>query len=353
MSESNKYQPLPQEDEISLRDLILLVLKYVKEVLKYWWAIGIVVILLAGVFAYRAYKAPVTYLSDLSYTVSESGLSGIAGGLLGRFVGGRGGCPVMKMQAMMTSRKIMERVLLRKEEVDGIDDYLINHHARIYKYAERIEDYSPITSAVLASKENKSIFKKVIKDINKTLLSQSLDEETGIASFSVTSISEEYAYTLTEVLFEELDEFYRETELKEQRATLKSLEHAADSIYKQINKLTYAVAQKQDNDRGRFFAIDQVDVVKTQAEIEFLSKAFIEVSKNLETVKFTVASTNPAISLIDPPMYPLKDQRKSFIIQGIIGGFIGGFLSALFILARRIFIDIMQYEEGEEESEDE
>lgn len=337
-----------QEDEISLKDLILLVQTYLQECLKFWWIIGIAGLSIGAFFFYRAHKKPITYNASVSYTTSDgAGLGGLAGGLLGRFVGGKSGSSIAKMQAMLTSGPIMQRVLFTKVMLGDQEDYLINHHLRLWGYDE--EEFGavvPLKSGALTSLLEKKLFKRVRGQIQEQLLSQGLDEESGIAFIKVTSSSEEYAFELSRTLFEELQRFYIESEVGEQQKTLDQLQNRADSIYSVINVNTYQLARREDSDKGRFFATDRVPDMKAQAELAFLKSAYEEVVKNLETIKFTVASSTPSIKVIEQPMYPLEKNQTSKLKQLLIGGFLGGFLAVLFIVSRRIFREIMAEDEA-------
>lgn len=346
MEQQNTYI---QEDEISLKDLILLIQSYLLECLKWWWLIVIAALLVAALFFYKVYKKPITYNAVVSYTTSDgSGLGGLAGGLLGRFVGGRGGgSPIAKMQAMLSSRQIMHRVLFTKAIVDEKEDYLINHHLMLHGYdEEEFGEFVPFKSPSLDHLKQKKLFKGVHGAITERIMSQGIDEETGIAKIKVTDESEEYAFELSRTLFEELQRFYIESEVGEQQKTLDQLQGRADSIYSVINANTYRLARLEDSDKGRFFATDRVPDLKAQAELAFLKSAYEEVVKNLETIKFTLASSTPSIKVVEQPMYPLEKNQTSKLKQLLIGGFLGGFLAVLFIVSRRIFREIMTEDEA-------
>jgi hypothetical protein len=297
----------------------------------------------------KAYRSDRLYTAKVSYTTSDgNGLGGLAGGLVGRFIGGGRSSPIAKMQAMLTSRKIMEKVLLRKETINGQEDFLINHHARLFKFEEnsKLEFKSFKEGKLKTIKENEA-FLLAYKQINKAFLSQNLDEGTSIASINIASTSEEYAYVLSITLFNELEGFYIDSEIGQQQKILDRLELRADSIYHEIEKITYRIANLSDFDRGRVFNTDKVPELKAQAELSFLRTLYQEIIKNLETIKFTVTSATPTIKAIDLPMLPLEVKGKGTIKSTITGGFLGGFLSILFIVGRKVLRDVMSDEEEE------
>ena len=339
-----------QDDELTLKDLILLVQEYIKLCLRNWWLIGIIAILLGGLYVFKESRKDTKYTAALSYTTSEGGgLGGLAGGLLGRLTGNKGGASIFKMQGMLQSRLILEKVLFRKVTINDKNDYLINHYGYIYDIFKEQKDPEkmlyPITSPNLTSKKEKKFLLLAHKFIVKKMLDQSLDEDTGIAQFKVTSLSEEFSYFLALGIYDELEKFYIDSEVGEQQKTLFKLEQRSDSIYQVIQNTTYKVARLQDADKGRYFAIDKLPEIKAQAELEFLQTVYIEVLKNLETIKFTVASSTPTVKAIDKPMLPIKPSPKSYLIQLIVGGFLGGLLTVVFIIGRKSFNDVMSDDE--------
>ena len=77
--ETNQYQ----DDEISLKDLILKIQEYFKEVIKYWWIILAFILLCGGYSFYKWYTSKVYYNATLSFMLSES--EGESGGMASVF----------------------------------------------------------------------------------------------------------------------------------------------------------------------------------------------------------------------------------------------------------------------------
>ena len=326
-----------ENDEISIKDLILLIKKYFFVLLRKWWLIGIFGILVGGYFYYSASKQPTTYSAELTYTSGEGNSLGGVGGLLGGFLGRGRSNPLAKAQAMAKTQKIGKTALFTKVYIDDTLDYLINHHGRIYEF----EEFVPFKDNLLSTKKERKVFKTILSIINKAFFTQSIDEETGIASMSINTLSEDYSIELTKTYYESLVDFYKKTEVGQQQKTLNALQNRADSIYGVIQSTAYGIARIKDQDKGIFWAVDRVPETQATTELTFLTSAYQEVVKNLETLKFTVASNTPSISAIDYPTTPLKPQKESKLIKALIGAFIGCFLASLFILGRQIIADIM------------
>ncbi len=121
-------------DEISLKELILLVRGYFFEILKYWWIILIVSASFGLIYGLSAFFKNTTYKSSLTFMLND-GSGGSMGGvanLLGSFgFGGGGENNKDKMIELMKSRFIIKKVLSQEEIIGGTKDYFGNHLMRI------------------------------------------------------------------------------------------------------------------------------------------------------------------------------------------------------------------------------
>ena len=75
--------------------------------------------------------------------------------------------------------------------------------------------------------------------------------------------------------------------------------------------------------------------------VEVLNAMYLEIVKNLELSKITLLNQTPIINIIDTPTLPLKEDKKSKILFGVLGGFLGGFLSICFFIFRKLFKDAL------------
>ena len=160
----NINQQYIQNDEISLKELIIIIQIYIKECLKNWVLIAIMGVGFGLLLGIKTYKSDRLYKATVSYTTSDGGgLGGLGGGLVGRFIGGGKGSSIFKMQAMLTSRKIMEKVLLQKVVIDGQEDFLINHHARLFEFEKTKLKFKPLKVGKLNTLQENEAFLLVYK----------------------------------------------------------------------------------------------------------------------------------------------------------------------------------------------
>ena len=75
--------------------------------------------------------------------------------------------------------------------------------------------------------------------------------------------------------------------------------------------------------------------------VEVLNAMYLEIVKNLELSKITLLNQTPIINIIDEPILPLDEDKKSKTLAGLLGGFLGGFLSLFFFIFRKLFKDAL------------
>jgi hypothetical protein len=101
------------EDEISLRDLILKMGSFVREVIRYWYIPVLFILLAVGYQAFQYFRFVPVYPAKITFSVDEDegGGSGGLSGILGQF--GFGGVRpgrfnLDKILALSKSRRVIE-----------------------------------------------------------------------------------------------------------------------------------------------------------------------------------------------------------------------------------------------------
>ena len=69
---------------------------------------------------------------------------------------------------------------------------------------------------------------------------------------------------------------------------------------------------------------------------------YLEIIKNLELSKLTLLNQTPIINIIDKPILPLKQDKRSKSKFAILFGFIGGFLTVGFFIFTKLFNDALE-----------
>lgn len=356
--EQQAYQAYTNDDEITLKELILKLQEFWQELWKQKFWIAAVGFSVAGIFVYNALTTPPTYPATLTFMVNEDGSRGGGGvsSILGQFGfggGGKGGkFNLDKIVKLTSSRNIVQGALFSKTVIDEKEDYIANHIIRVYELKEKWRDGGMIPVDFIFSHDSISQFdiveNKVLKSVHALvvgsedgIMSQSYDKDTGILSLSANSQSEVLSIQVVHTIYARLSDYYISRAIEPQQKTYNAIKSKTDSLRTRLRSLTYQQADYQDRNLDVLF---QRDVVKKQ-ELGFeqtaTAKAYAEALKNLELADFTLKNKTPAFQIIDAPIVPLSPSQSSLVKSIAIGGILGGFLAVLFFVIRKIIRDAM------------
>ena len=339
-----------QDDEITLKDLILKVKEYAREV----WKSKFIVVLFGALglvfFLYKHYNTPVTYSAETRFIVEGSGgMGGGIAGLLGQF-GIRRDSKVnpYKIQEVAKSSKIIQKIIFNK-----INDTLIaNKIIDLYDYHKAWEKnpneelhgfyFTQTDLSKFSNTENivmKAILGKIIGGPNAKdpLLSVGFDEDSGIFNISFTTEDPDLSMQMEKDLYTEIRIFFEESIVANQAATVKILQAKADSIQNLINNKTYAAASIQDRSLGLISNVQGVRGDRLQKEATVLTTALAEVIRSLEMADISLRDVQPMFMQIDESLPPINGSESSLIKNILSGLFIGFFISIAFIFLKGIY----------------
>lgn len=348
--------------EISLKELILNLQHYWRFLLSKWriiLAAGLVGSLLGFTIAFfqkPIYKAKFTFALEDENSSGGGGLGG-ALGLASQFgfdLGGSGGGAFAgdNLLELMKSRLIIQKTLLTNISVNGQKRTLAELYIDINHLRDKWKDKSELNSVKFVSKSEPQKLTRVqdslLGEFHKDLISKylsvsKLDKKLSIISVNVSSYNEIFAKYFTDVLVNNVANFYVETKTKKSSNNLAVLQHQTDSVRRQLNNAISGVATSVDlnpnpNPSRKVLSVPsqrrQVDVIANQAILT-------ELVKNLEISKVSLRKETPLIQVIDQPIFPLEKQRKSKVVSGIVGGILCGFLAIAWLLLSKIFRNII------------
>ncbi len=349
-----------KDDEVSLKELLIKIQEFYKEVFNNWKLVILIPIPFILIFLYRAYITPKIYPAELTFMVNENEGNSMGGvnAILGQFgLGGRGGgkSNLDKMLELATSRKIIQNVIFEKSIVEDNMDYLANDIINVYDLHEKWEkDTTGLANfffpdKIIADSFNKSE-NKVLKTIyalivgtKKTegILNTSFSQETGIMKIKVDSKSEALSIKLSKSVYENLSKFYVEKSVEKQSETYKVVKEKVDSIKFLLAAKEYSLASFKDSNRGLWTTKTRLSELRLQRDVQVLSAMYGESIKNLEIADFTLKNKTPFIQIIDAPIAPIDPVVESKLKAIFLGGFLGGFLIVSFIIMRKIYRDTM------------
>ena len=347
------------EDEITLKDIVLKVKEFSSELVRRWiWILGLSFIL-ALVFYFNARLTPTEYQSELVFMINEEkgGGGGGISSLVSQFgisVGGGGGeYNKEKIITLSSSGKIINPVLLDSLEVNGENDLIGNHLIRLYELHEQWEDSNNqelknfyFTSdsidnfAITENSALKSCYRLITGTKNSPALSScSYQEDSGILSITTQSISEELAQGLTDKIYHNLSTFYIKQQTEPQQKSFESIKIKADSLNTLIRSKEFELASLRDGNNNVYLQKFKLRESRLQREIPTYASQYAVLIQNVENADFILKNKTPFFQVIDYPFFPLSTISSNAKKSAFLGGIGGVFLAALIIIIRKVFLD--------------
>lgn len=368
MSENIKNIDSSNSDVISLKDLIIILQDYWKEVWKYkFWVIASM-LLFSFLLAIKAKTSKSVYKASLTFMINDeeggSGLSGI-GAILGSFgLDGPGGDGqnLDKILQLSKARKISQNAFFEKVDIDGNIDYLANHVINyqdslgmwfdppFYQFwlkESPLKEFRFAHDSVPAFNKTENLGLKIIHLIVSGnndipgITSAEYNDDSGIMTISTTSKNPDIAYHLTKECYAALQQYYVFNSIEKQRVTYDLVKVKTDSIQQALRADEYALATLKDTKRKRFLTKDKLPELRLEGKIKMGYAALGKALENLEIADFTLKNKTPFIQVIDEPLQPLLPIKPSLVKGILFGAILGGFLSIGLILLRKIYRQTM------------
>lgn len=368
MATNNANTGIYDDDEITLRELILKVREYFQETLRNWKIIFVIVIISLAYMSYRYISSDYAYRAELTFMINQNEASGTLGlgSILGQFgMGGRGEFNRNRIIGLSTSRRIIEKAIFEKAFINGKEDFLANHliinldtqnlwtPSPFYKRSlpkdnpmsgfrfmhSGISEFDSLENAVLIR-----LYEIMAGNARKGIMgmmSNGFNKESGILHISVTTDNPELSVSLTNSLFDNLSQFYIDNTIEQQKTTYDVVKAKSDSLYYLLQSAEAGAAAFEDQSVGTWGSSSRLPGLRLNSEIQKLSILYGESLKNLEIADFALKNQTPFVQAIDRPILPLEGIKTSLLKSIILAVLIGILLSSIFIMGRKIYRDSM------------
>ncbi|NEU10300.1 lipopolysaccharide biosynthesis protein [Flavihumibacter sp. R14] len=349
------------DDEISLKELILRIREWWNYILSKWFVIFVAGIIGALIgLAYAFYKKPV-YTAELSFALEDdkAGGGGLGGalGLASQFgfdLGGSGGGAFSgdNLLVLMKSRTMIQKTLLTPVDVNGKKQTLVELYIDFNQLRDKWKDKPEFKNLLFEVGNDPKQFTRtqdsLIGEFHKTLTKSNLsvakiDKKLSIISVKVNSGNELFSKYFTEILVKEVADFYVETKTKKSYQNVSILQHQTDSVRRQLNGALSGVAASLDvnPNPNPSRQILRVPSQRRQVDVQANQAILTELVKNLEISKVSLRKETPLIQVIDRPVLPLQKEKFGKLKGLLLGGFLGGLFTVMFLFSKRIFKSIM------------
>ncbi|MEJ6981609.1 lipopolysaccharide biosynthesis protein [Pedobacter sp. P351] len=350
-----------QDDEISMKEIILRIQYLYKYLLKRW-PIFVLAIILGGLLGvmYGYTKKP-AYKAEIMFVLEESqsgnGLGGYTS-LAGQFgidlagASGGGVFASSNLLALMKSRSMIQKALLTPVVIDSTKITLAELYIRINNLRDQWVDSKLLASVSfplglkpeefsLAQNAAMKLFHGAIT--TKDLKIEKPDKETGIISVKVISTHEIFSQQFAEALIKEVSNFYIETKTRKSAANVAILQHQTDSVKRALNSSITGVAVSSDANPNPNLALQvlRTPSQRKQFDVQINQAILTQLIQNLEVAKVSLRKEMPLIQIIDRPIMPLEVVEFSLYKGFFLGAFLAFFLTSFYILFREILRSIM------------
>ena len=323
------------DDEITLKDIIL----KIQEWLSIVWPHRVRIITLSltiGLMAalYTKFLTKPTYSASYQLFFEEEG-GGMSGAMrlassFGFSLGGGGGSSSITVQEYLTSRDNIAKAMLA--ELDSgrlVDRYYV-------KALEKDEEFAEEYSSKFGTNQRytDSVLTEITIALNEEHLGASMDEETGVVSFSVNFKDEGFVYDLSNQLIANTEEAFIDWKKEKSQDAVDAFQGKVDSLELAIDATLRRLGEYEDQNNSLVSSVDKMKRMRLTIDMEALKVAYGEYIKGLEMSKAELMNLEPPFKYFDAPTYPLNKENGSAAKAGVFGSVITGFLLVLFFIGR-------------------
>jgi uncharacterized protein involved in exopolysaccharide biosynthesis len=343
-----------EQEEISLKELILKAKDWISYLWGYKWRIIIAGIIGGALgFSYAKYFTKPTYTSTISFTLEQkNGSGGALGGLasslgLGEIGAGSssgmfGGENILHL--IKSNRIIHQSLKETQSELKGnhlLNDYIKNHFAKGIK-AKKINYYPKKLDSVVFNRAQDSLLIAITKSLRESQISvDRLDKKTTIINLDVKDVNEQWAYLFSKALVKNAIDLYLEIKIGKLLRAEEELTNKRDSIRGLLDGSITTLAFETDLNSHTPLMRYKTNQVKKQIDVDVLKSMYANVIQNLEVTKIQRSQEEPIIEIIDEPIFPLKIEKFGNLKGSVIGGFLSLIILMAFLTFKRIMKGLM------------
>ena len=352
-----------EQDEISLKELLLKIKDWYRFLLSKWLVIVAAGIIGGAIGVGYAFMQKPEYTANLSFALEDekSGGGGLSGALglasslgidLGTSAGGAfSGANLIEL---MKSRKIVEKALLNPITINGKTQSLAQYFIHFSELNKKWSDkpllkgitFTPGANRSTYTLQQDSILGKLYENItgdNRLLSVTQKDKKISIISIEVKSTNELFSKAFTESIAQEVSSYYIEIKSKKAKQNVEILQHQTDSIRGELNGAIVGVAAAADNTFGLNPAmmVRKAPGTRRQVDVQANTAILTQLVTNLEMAKVSLRKETPLIQVIDKPILPLKKDKVGKLKSLILGSILAGFLTVLVLIFKKLFAGIL------------
>ncbi|MDA8692829.1 Wzz/FepE/Etk N-terminal domain-containing protein [Saprospiraceae bacterium] len=342
------------DDEITLKELILKIVEFSKELWRRKFLIIIIAIICGGIAYALNLKFKNTYSSSLSFLLNENTESN-TDAAISALLGINSSIPLNKVTEIAKSARVLHNVILSKGVVNGKVDYFGNHIINIYDLHKdwdtgiKDEKYKELDLTNFYFEKNKvEDFKtnelRALSQIHKLIVSNiltiSYNDKTSIFNMNVTTQNSELTSELLNTIYTQLIKFYTYQTVGKPKENFSILVQREDSLYSVMTKMESQLAYLDDRTLGLKSRAPLVGRDDLKRKYNSALEMYNKVNRNKEELEFMLQNKSPEFQILDRTFIP-KSNTSSWKKNVLIGLFIGLFLGVIYVLGSKVIRDAL------------
>ncbi len=353
------HSPASTSSAITLRQFLTILYDYFKELVRNSLWIGLLCVGAFMLAKWYTADMKVKYLAKSSFmTNSDSGgsMSGIMQ-LAGQFGigGGKNGVNADKLGELIGSQQMVFKTLLKKVEIEGQEDLLVNHYIKIFNKhddweSEELRDlqFRPVVHQdSLSFAENKAIL-KIYDEMLAKYMHVNIGQ-SGIIRANFESNSPLFGKFFIEELIVTLRDFYVNKTVEQQKIAYEVISHRTDSIYNRLLGADHSLAEWLESNKkplmARTIKADKkIKGEQIQRSAEILGVMYEEAVRQREIARMNMINNTPLIQVIDLPRLPLKERKPNKLSYYLMAILFGGLLGVSLVSLRKMIKDAFRNE---------
>ena len=288
-------------------------------------------VLLAGLYYFiqkPSYEAKVSFILEEKSSLS-TGLSGIASSFgldISSLSGGGALFSGDNILDILQSRRILTEVLLsRVDSSKGIngatlaDLYLAQEIISLPSANDTLAFANVLPGQVHTPLQDSVLCLIIDRLTQKEIVAERQNKKGSVIAFIVTTPNQQFSKLFAERVVAQTQQLYVNVKTGYMAANVAKLEAKADSILRRANDKSFQTASLEVLNANEAFKRATVPAELSQRDRLLNNTLYADVVKNLEMARLTLASQTPVMQLLDTPVYPLIDKRKSLFKLLIMG----------------------------------
>lgn len=343
------------DDDISLKEIILIIIDYSKEIKKsILLIVGISLISALLIFFLSEKKTP-SYISQISFMVNDaSGNS--SDETINRLLGINSSLKLNKITEIIKSGRVIHQVLLSKSLHNNNVDLTANHIINIYNLHEKwglkkdgegnknsksLSNYY-FTSNDIGTFSNRDL--NALSNLQNLMLNEILtityNDKTSIFKLTISSRQKDLTNVLLNQVYNQFIEFYTYQTVGKPLENFEVLKIREDSVYAALKQLEGSLAYVEDRTKGIVSQRSTLRQKDLKRDYESTLNLYNVLRANKEDLEYILKNKSPEFQILDRTFIP-KKISESRISNVKIGGLIGFILAVFFVILRKIIRDAL------------